>query len=289
MSSIKKRYRLLNQSSIDSTIKNRNSWTFTIAALGMIGTICFLLITGKVQIDSATLLSLILAFFSIYLSAAFYFKSTDQSNDFYDRSFNHTRDIANSLADMKASFTKSLEFIEKNNDEIRTKVENLPGLLLDKQEKKEDVEEEYKQSVESVLQKYGIKEEDLQDLINKRLEVEKLNNEIKRLKNIEYFNQDKYKNYNKLLNDYLSDLNESSESVSENILNEFIEKNFDKLTKSNSDTINTLFRNFLSRSFLLENERSKIAKQRALLKNAYIDLDSNLTKKSIDYIRNSLQ
>jgi hypothetical protein len=120
-----KTFKFIKPNSIEIKIKNRNSWTFTIAALVLTGTICNLLISGKVNIDSATLLSLILAFFSIYLSAQFYFKATEQSNDFYDRSQNHTKDIQFLLAAMDGKFHKSLLLLEKGNDSILQKVEGM--------------------------------------------------------------------------------------------------------------------------------------------------------------------
>jgi hypothetical protein len=50
------------------------------------------------KFDFSQLLSLLLAFFSIVLSAAFYFKATESSNKFYDRTFEHTRTLLELLS-----------------------------------------------------------------------------------------------------------------------------------------------------------------------------------------------
>ncbi|MFD2133775.1 hypothetical protein ACFSKI_21415 [Pseudogracilibacillus auburnensis] len=154
-----KRYRLIRGKSTESIVKNRNSWTFTIAALFVVCTICILLLTGKVKVDSATLLSLILAFFSIYLSATFYFKATEQSNNFYNRSYNHTKDIVESLSNMRGEFGKSLNFLEKNSDAMNQRFDRIPWKEMSEKKKKiEKVEKEKEDSIKKMLEEAGVEQ-----------------------------------------------------------------------------------------------------------------------------------
>lgn len=184
MSKKKKIYKLIQRRSTESTVKNRNSWTFTISALAVVITICFLFLTGKVEIDSATLLSLILAFFSIFLAAQFYFKATDQSNKFYDRSFSHTKNIAESLAGMNAEVTTSLKSIAEHNSEFRNKLDGLSLTLSAKQLEKEGITEDLVKKQKDLIKKYNINENDASEIISKVEEVKKIDNQISRLKKI---------------------------------------------------------------------------------------------------------
>lgn len=155
MSRNKKLFRLITKKSVESSIKNRNSWTFTIAVLGITITVCFLLITGKVNIDSSTLLSLILAFFSIYLSSQFYFKATEQSNQFYNTAFNHNKNISESLSGMKGEFGTSLRMIEESSNYLKGKFDEL-GKVSESIDSLNEVQEKVKKGFESLYEKSGI-------------------------------------------------------------------------------------------------------------------------------------
>ena len=67
----------------------------------------------SINLDAATLISLLLALFAIWLSALFYFKATETSNAFYDNTYKFTRDVAQLLAKMESGFGERL----KNLDE----------------------------------------------------------------------------------------------------------------------------------------------------------------------------
>ncbi len=73
-----------------------------VTALGVVGYLCIKLFSGELSLDfaklSATeLVSLLLAFFSIALSAAFYFAATSQSNQFYDNVNKFSKDTSELL------------------------------------------------------------------------------------------------------------------------------------------------------------------------------------------------
>ncbi|WP_301108394.1 hypothetical protein [Sporosarcina sp.] len=118
--------------SIQEKIKNRNSWLLVF--VGVMFTVLifavvfyrFIINNESTNIDTATILTTLLAFFSIYLAATFYFKATEQSNQFYDRSFSHTRDIAKTLSAMEGKFGEALRNIENYSDRINKRFDNLP-------------------------------------------------------------------------------------------------------------------------------------------------------------------
>ena len=68
--------------------------------------ICYKLVASNFTIDAPTLLSFLLALFSIILSALFYF-SYETSNKFYDNSFRYTKQIAELLVGIENKFTKN--------------------------------------------------------------------------------------------------------------------------------------------------------------------------------------
>lgn len=91
----------------DQTLKNMTTGSLIrvlreIAMLGVLGYLSVKLFSGEMSIDftklSATeLVNLLLAFFSIALSAAFYFAATSQSNQFYDNVNKFSKDTSELL------------------------------------------------------------------------------------------------------------------------------------------------------------------------------------------------
>lgn len=180
MSNNQNRYKLIRVKTTESIVKNRNSWTFTIAVLCITLTICFLLVAGKVDIDSSTLLSLILAFFSIYLSAQFYFKATEQSNQFYDRSYNHTRDMAKTLSAMEGKFGEGLRNIETHSLKLNERLEKIPlEAIREKNNQIDDTEKEKEQIIQELLDKSNVDENERKVYRQRLGEIESQNYELK--------------------------------------------------------------------------------------------------------------
>ena len=71
------------------------------------------------QFDFSQLLSLALAIFSVGLSTAFYFKATDTSNKFYDRTFGHTKDLIQALVRIEERFGQMLHDIHEDTAATR--------------------------------------------------------------------------------------------------------------------------------------------------------------------------
>ncbi|VUD69049.1 hypothetical protein TDB9533_04413 [Thalassocella blandensis] len=85
------------------------------------------------------LLSMLVAFFAIALSVAFYFKATDTSNRFYDNSYAFTKDVSEILGRMEAGFGERLRHLDEGYTGIRDKFDKLP---FDSAKALEDIEKE---------------------------------------------------------------------------------------------------------------------------------------------------
>jgi hypothetical protein len=72
-----------------------------------------------ITIDFPTLLSLLLALFSVGLSALFYFKATDTSNAFYDNTYKFTKDIAELLVKIESGFGERLRHLDEGYSSMR--------------------------------------------------------------------------------------------------------------------------------------------------------------------------
>ncbi|PEP97011.1 hypothetical protein [Bacillus toyonensis] len=87
----------------------------------------------NIQFDFNNLLSLILALFSIWLSISFYFKATDQSNEFYDNSFTLTKDLSVLLGKIESQFGENLRHLEQGNLQLHNKVESISAQISQKE------------------------------------------------------------------------------------------------------------------------------------------------------------
>ena len=86
------------------------------------------------------LLSVLLAFFAMALSAAFYFKATDTSNLFYDNTYKFTKEVSEILGRIEAGFGERLKHIDEGYTGLRDKFDQIPFDL--KEAKEEERKEE---------------------------------------------------------------------------------------------------------------------------------------------------
>lgn len=123
----------------------------------------------KMTVDFPTLLSLILALFSVALAALFYFKATDTSNKFYDNTYKFNRDIALSLAKIESGFGEKLQNIHDGYANVRDYLQNSPLSVSEVEAVQKRIENE-EQEIEKVAQE---KNEILHNLMERaRLETE---------------------------------------------------------------------------------------------------------------------
>lgn len=111
------------------------------------------------------LLSMLVAFFAIALSVAFYFKATDTSNRFYDNSYTFTKDVSEILGRMEAGFGERLRHLDEGYTGIRDKFDKLPfdsaKALEDIEKENQEIkkkEEEQRKTLEELAQKAHLAE-----------------------------------------------------------------------------------------------------------------------------------
>lgn len=113
-----------------------------------------------VTIDFPTLLSLLLALFSVALSALFYFKATDTSNAFYDNTYKFTKDIAELLVKIESGFGERLRHLDEGYSSMRNYLQTgsaRPAADVDKTKEKLETEQQEVEKVraerDSIIQK----------------------------------------------------------------------------------------------------------------------------------------
>ncbi|MGV2904802.1 hypothetical protein, partial [Achromobacter sp. AGC25] len=72
------------------------------------------------------LLALLLALFSVSLSVAFYFKTNETSNQFYDNTYKFTKDMAEILGRIEAGFGERLRHLDEGYNGMRERLDRLP-------------------------------------------------------------------------------------------------------------------------------------------------------------------
>lgn len=146
-------------------------WVTSICIVTAVGAISYKFIIGDFNLDFNAFLSLVLALFSIFLSAMFYFKATDTSNKFYDNIYKFTKDIAELLVRIESSFGQQLKSIDERQSKMNDFVYN--GKMSDQEIEK--TENEIDQQL-SELERIKI---DQQKIINKLIEDAKIKEDEK--------------------------------------------------------------------------------------------------------------
>lgn len=117
------------------------------------------------------LLAILVAFFAIGLSVAFYFKATDTSNRFYDNSYAFTKDVSEILGRMEAGFGERLRHLDEGYTGIRDKFDKLPfdsaKAIEDIEKENEEIktkEAEQRKTLEELAQKAHLAENEKSEL-----------------------------------------------------------------------------------------------------------------------------
>lgn len=148
-------------------------WVKAICTLVAVGVTCYKIYLTPIAltVDFPTLLSLLLALFSVGLAALFYFKATETSNTFYDNTYNFTKDIAQLLAKIESGFGEKLRNLDEGYSSVRDYIQNNSSSSKDIDETKQKIEGE-KQEIEKVL-------EERNKIVRKLLEQSQLQEEEK--------------------------------------------------------------------------------------------------------------
>lgn len=145
--------------------------------------------------DFPTLLSLLLAFFSVGLAALFYFKATETSNTFYDNTYKFTREIAQLITKMESGFGERLRHLDEGYSSVRDHIQRMPSgeRVREAQKKLEEGEETLDKTSEErnalimqLIDRAHLQEEEktkfMAELREKEEQLEKTQNEMALLK-----------------------------------------------------------------------------------------------------------
>lgn len=113
------------------------------------------------------IVALLMAFFAVGLSAAFYFKGSEASNLFYDNMHKFTQDTSVILGKIESKFSEQLKNIEQRSADLKVSVDKYYSNSNNEasDEKKEQAEsqvnkskEQYEELIESIFSKVKIDE-----------------------------------------------------------------------------------------------------------------------------------
>ncbi|KAA8787542.1 hypothetical protein EC604_27290 [Paenibacillus amylolyticus] len=113
----------------------------------------------KLPENLTDIISLALALFSVGLSALFYFKANEASNQFYNNTYQFTKDISEKIGRIEERFGKDLDNIDKNYSRMLDRIDRLPIT--------ETIQKEIEQKTDSEKQIVEEKERIINDLIEK--------------------------------------------------------------------------------------------------------------------------
>ncbi|WP_322521828.1 hypothetical protein SR882_02765 [Guyparkeria halophila] len=185
----------------DKTGKKEGSplweWVKAISMLVIVGVFSYKVYLTPINltVDFPTLLSLLLALFSVGLAALFYFKATETSNTFYDNTYNFTKDIAQLLVKIESGFGEKLRNLDEGYAAMRSQLQRDPTYNSEAKETKQKIEGE-KQEIEKVLEERNAilsnllersqleqdeKEKVLAELAEKEKELEESQKELNRM------------------------------------------------------------------------------------------------------------
>lgn len=149
----------------------------------------------NVIVDFPTLLSLLLAFFSVGLAALFYFKATETSNAFYDNTYKFTRELAQLLTKIESGFGEKLRSLDESYTAMREQIHRMPtdSPPSDSAESVEEEKEEVKgvkaerdALVSELIEKSQLRSDEKEsfsrELANKNNQLDKAQSELARLK-----------------------------------------------------------------------------------------------------------
>lgn len=128
-------------------------WVQAICTLTVTGVLSYKVYLTPIDltVDFPTLLSLLLALFSVGLAALFYFKATETSNTFYDNTNNFTKNIAQLLAKMESGFGEKLRNLDEGYSSMRDYLQNSSPKNKEIDETKQKIAGE-KQEIEKVIE-----------------------------------------------------------------------------------------------------------------------------------------
>ncbi len=173
-------------------------WVKAISTLVIVGVVSYKIYLTPIdlKVDFPTLLSLLLALFSVGLAALFYFKATETSNTFYDNTYNFTKDIAQLLVKMESGFGERLRNLDEGYSSMRDslqhyrenpseKVEETKKKIESEKSEMDKVVQERNQIIQQLLERSNLQEEEkstiTEQLNEKEIELAEAQKELARM------------------------------------------------------------------------------------------------------------
>lgn len=189
-----------------------------IGAVMFIGLLCYRLIKTDFSFDS--ILSTLLAFFSIFISIFFYFKADETSTNFYKSSYDIMRDVSVTLGKIEERFGEKL-------NSLNDKVSHLDNISSEKSEEIQEQKDDKDKIINELMDKAHLDEEAKQKY---RRQLEENEHQIEILKRQQYNARKEAEILrNKIMN---SSVLEDSWEPSDNILLSLLNGDKDKLPAS---------------------------------------------------------
>lgn len=142
-----------------------------LAMLVLLVSLC--IIFYKNQFSFESLLSLLLAFFSIFISIFFYFKADETSNRFYDTSYEFMKEVSVTLGKIEERFGEKL-------NSLNDKISHLSDEKEEKKEELQNVEDEKQKVIDELLDKTKLDESQKQAYLAKLREKEEEADSLRR-------------------------------------------------------------------------------------------------------------
>lgn len=174
-------------------------WVKALCTVVVVGILSYKVYLTPIEltVDFPTLLSLLLALFSVGLAALFYFKATETSNTFYDNTYNFTKDIAQLLVKIESGFGERLRNLDEGYASMRdylqsgtsrdTKVDETKQKIRGEKEEIEKVVEERNKIISDLIERsqleQGEKDRILASLAEKERELEVAQKQLSRMTN----------------------------------------------------------------------------------------------------------
>lgn len=117
------------------------------------------------------IISLTLALFSISLSAWFYFKANETSSQFYDNTYQFTKDISEKIGRIEERFGKDLTNIEQGYQRMLDKFDRLPSTEIQKEiemksSNEQEILKEKEEIIQNLIQKANLSEDEKYKISN---------------------------------------------------------------------------------------------------------------------------
>lgn len=176
-----------------------------------------LLICASIYKNSFTtesILSMLLAFFSIFISIFFYFKADETSTKFYDSSYRFMKDISVTLGKIEERFDEKL-------NSLNDKVSHLDRVSKETTQEIEDKQEDKDSIINELMEKANLNEE---EKAKYKQEIEIKEAEIEQLKHHKYKAEREAMRLRRRINESNEELSNYVVKLNPSILFELMEK-----------------------------------------------------------------